>query len=207
MYKEDFGNIPSREKVRYYLEQGFKSNPNKWIIHSYLVGETCKNLAKKIGLDPDIAYACGSLHDIGKGKADSYKDHMIEGYRLLRRDSYFFPARICLTHTFVVRDLRFYEVYSDFGKDKEFLEDYLNSISYTDYDRLIQLVDISIKHEYLGIENRFKELSPYYKDDDFVTFIKGEYFKLEEYFENLAGGKVSDFLPEKDESKFPYTLF
>ena len=66
MYKEGYGNIPNKDKVRCMLDEAFRENPGEWIIHSHVIGKTCEKIAKEIGLDPEIAYAVGCLHDIGK---------------------------------------------------------------------------------------------------------------------------------------------
>ena len=73
-------------------------------------------------------------------------------------------ARICLTHSFSIRDLNSFasiELGNDCTKEEvKFIEDYLSSVQYNDYDRLIQLCDYLSFHDGPAhIEKRFVDIA------------------------------------------------
>lgn len=182
MYKENFGNIPNRDKINYYLRE---DNPNfgKWVRHSYLIGKTARNIARELGMDEDVAYAIGCLHDIGKYDKDKGAKHIINGFNILRSETFFFPARIALTHSFIIKDVNSYSGKMNIGEDdKKFIEDYLYQIEYNDYDKLIQLLDGSIKYEYLGIDERARRTKKKHGDNGYYDVKIKKLKDLEEYF-------------------------
>lgn len=206
MYKEGFGNIPNKDKVRNLLDEAFKKNPGRWIIHSHIVGKTAEKIAKEIGLDPEIAYACGMLHDIGKGYG--YKDlaHMMEGYRGLRFDSYFFPAKIALAHGFVTDDIASYHGENNLSeRDHEFLIAFLKKREITPYERLIILLDNLIGEEYLGLYKRESQRNIEFneKRSERMEILK----KWQSDLENKLQKPIETYLPRPRYYKFPYNLF
>lgn len=193
MYKENFGNIPNRDKINYFLRE---DNPNfgKWVKHSYLIGRTARNIAKELGMDKDIAYAIGCLHDIGKYDKEKGARHIIKGFEILRSETFFFPARIALTHSFIIKDVDSYSGKMNIGqKEKEFIEDYLFQIEYNDYDKLIQLLDGSIKYEYLGIEERARRTIEKHGDNGFYDVKIAKLKELEEYFSRKLKYPIVDY--------------
>lgn len=193
MYKENYGNIPNRDKINYFLRE---DNPNfgKWVKHSYLIGRTARNMAEELGLDPDIAYAVGALHDIGKYDQKKGARHIIKGFELLRSETFFFPARIAMTHSFIVKDVNSYSGKMNIKeKDKKFIEDYLYQIEYNDYDKLIQLLDGSIKYEYLGIEERARRTIEKHGDNGFYDIKIEKLKELENYFAKRLKYSISDY--------------
>lgn len=208
MYKEGYGNIPNRDKVISYLEEGYQNNPGKWILHLWTIGKTAEKMAKELGLDPEIAFACGSLHDIGKSTGNDNAAHFFKGYKILRADSYFFPARIALTHSFQIKNVDAYVgEWNISNTDKEFVEDFLAFNEYNDYDLLIQLLDGLIKYEYLGIENRSEGVKDNHGANPFFEERKVRLYELEEYFESRLSKPIKDYLPNSRWYKFPYSLF
>lgn len=193
MYKENYGNIPNRDKINYFLRE---DNPNfgKWVKHSYLIGRTARNMAEELGLDPDIAYAVGALHDIGKYDKKKGARHIIKGFEILRSETFFFPARIAMTHSFIVKDVNSYSGKMNIKeKDKKFIEDYLYQIEYNDYDKLIQLLDGSIKYEYLGIEEIARRTIEKHGDNGFYDVKIEKLKELENYFAKRLKYSISDY--------------
>lgn len=193
MYKDNYGNIPNRDKIHYYLKE---DNPNfgKWVKHSYLIGKTARNIAIEIGLDPDIAYAIGCLHDIGKYDKKKGARHILKGFELLRSETFFFPARIAMTHSFIIKDVNSYSGKMNIGQeDKKFIEDYLFQIEYNDYDKLIQLLDGLIKYEYLGIEERAKRTREKHGDNGFYAEKIKRLKELETYFQEKLKYRISEY--------------
>lgn len=206
MYKEGFGNMPNKDKVRSILDEAFKKNPGRWIIHSHVIGKTSEKIAKEIGLDPEIAYACGTLHDIGKGYG--YKDlaHMMEGYRALRFDSYFFPAKIALGHGFATDDLDSYHGENNLSdRDNKFMAAYLKKRDLTPYDRLVILLDNLIGEEYLGLEKRESQRNIEFdeKRSSRIEILR----KWQSDLESKLEKPIESYLPRPRYYKFPYNLF
>lgn len=205
MYKENFGNIPNKDKVRNMVDEAFKKNPGKWIIHSHIIGKTTEKIAKEIGLDPEIAYAAGMLHDIGKGYGYEDLSHMMEGYRILRFDSYFFPAKIALTHGFVTDDVGYYHGANNLSdRDYEFLKAYLKKREIGPYEKLVILLDNLIGEKYLGLEKResLRNIAFDEKRLERIEILKNWQNDLESKLEK----PIESYLPRPRYYKFPYNL-
>lgn len=133
----------TRDYAHLLLEDALKLNPGKWGKHSYNVAMAAEQIAKKMGdLDSDKAYIFGLLHDIGRRYGVSHIKHVYDGMLYMEDLGYRDVARICLTHSFPVKNIYSYSGAFDLSTDKlVFLESKLASIEYDDYDRLIQLCD------------------------------------------------------------------
>lgn len=133
----------TRDYAVVLLEDSLKLNPGKWGKHSYNVAGSAEQIAKKIGyLNSDKAYIFGLLHDIGRRYGVSHIKHVYDGMLYMEDLGYPDIARICLTHSFPVKNIYSYNGKLDLSEDKLFfLESRLASIEYDDYDRLIQLCD------------------------------------------------------------------
>ena len=75
-----------------------------WEQHSRSTARAAETIAramKKDQLDPDMAYAVGLLHDIGRVKMKhAGLKHPIFGYEILMEKGLEIPARISMTHTY-----------------------------------------------------------------------------------------------------------
>lgn len=208
MYKEAYGNIPNKDKIVSYLEEGYAQNPGDWILHLWVIGQTAAKIAKEIGLDPDIAFACGALHDLGKSTGAKGAEHFYQSYKILRADSYFFPARIALTHSFQLKNVDSYVGHWNIGEaNKEFVRNFIEKIEYNDYDLLIQVLDGLIKTEYLGIEKRAAGVLKNHGANPYFEKRKEKLYELEEYFQNKLSKPISAYLPKARWHKFPYNKF
>jgi len=138
--------VPSREAADKLLMWAYEQNPGPWVTHSKNVAYAAETIARKCGLDADIAYVCGLLHDIGYY---GYRDgkgrtcHIYLGYELMMQKGYDSVARVCLSHSFANQDIASYG-----GSDMNCSEDeraeintFLTGTTYDDYDKLIQLCD------------------------------------------------------------------
>lgn len=208
MYKEGFGNIPNKDKIISYLEEGHKQNPGEWVLHSWIIGKTAARMADELGLDPDIAFACGALHDYGKSIGAKDAAHFYKGYKILRADSYLFPARIALTHSFQIKNTDAYV--GDWNieeSDKDFVGDFIKYHDYNDYDLLIQLLDGLIKTEYLGIEKRAEGVANNHGKNEYFEARKERLYELEEYFSSKLSKPIEEYLPKPRWYKFPYKYY
>lgn len=131
-------------------------NNGAWIEHSYRVAHLAEQIANLADMDNERAYVLGLLHDIGRRNGDMKARHAIEGYQFLTNIGFNEGARICLTHTFQYKDVEaIYDTWDCTSEEKAFVTEYLNSISYDDYDRLIQLCDaLSLTKEYCYAEKK-----------------------------------------------------
>lgn len=133
--------------------------------HCKSVAEIAATIADKTGvLDNNQAYVMGLLHDCGRIK-DEYALHQyhgIVGFNLMNEMGYSKLARICITHSFVDKQIDL-----DFmphpRKDMLFCQSFLDKIEYDDYDRLIQLADnMNNLGETCTFEQRCQSLSERY---------------------------------------------
>lgn len=205
MYKDGFGNIPNKDKVRNMLDEAFKKNPGDWIIHSHIIGKTSEKIAGELGLDTEIAYAVGALHDIGKGYGYSQMAHMVEGYRILRFESYFYPARIALGHGFVTGDINSYHGEVNItDRDEDFVKKYLNKRELDSYEKIVILLDNLIKDKYLGLEERevLRNTQRTPMREARLEILKSWQDELESKLEK----PIKKHLPRPRYYKFPYNL-
>lgn len=194
MYKKNFGNIPNKDKIHYYLIEDNK-NLGQWVSHSKLIGKSARDIAGEIGLDKDIAYTVGSVHDIGKKNKKTGLSHIMEGFHILRNESYFFPAKIALSHSFIIKDIKAYVGEDNIEKrDRKILENFLITHDYTDYDKLIQLLDNLVTDQYVGLEKKQEILKEKYGK---IPFEKERMEKLKEYeryFQSKLGNPIRFYI-------------
>lgn len=146
----------NRETAEELMKEARRMNDGVWVEHSYNVARLAEKIAEKAGMDKDKAYVIGLLHDIGRRNGTMQARHAIEGYQFLTDLGFEEGARICLTHTFQYKNVEaIYDTWDCTGDEKEFLENYLNEITYTDYDKLIQLCDaLSLATGYCYVEKK-----------------------------------------------------
>ena len=100
--------IPTKQQAEEFLEEGARLNPGPWIAHSKNVALAAKSIAEAAGLDPQIAYILGLLHDIGRRYGMSYMKHSTDGYHFMMEHGFEDVARICLSHSFACKDINTY---------------------------------------------------------------------------------------------------
>lgn len=191
-------HFPTPEQAEELLVQGLKTNPSPWADHCRYVGRAAQIVASHCpGLDPQRAQVLGMLHDIGRQFGPQDMNHIIMGYRFAMEHGMPDVARISLTHSFAIQDATSAAGNWDCPpEDVDMVRRYLDSITYDDYDRLIQLAD------YLGTTVGFSTLEMRMVD---VTLRRGfnEYtldkwraaFRLLNYFEQKMGQPLYPLLP------------
>lgn len=195
-------NIP-RAFAEDLLEKCVAKNPGLWREHSYAVARAAEKIARAVNenaaakteahdstrhlLNPDFAYTCGLLHDIGRQMGHTYIAHVYEGYHFLKNLGYDQLARICLTHSFNLHVIDDYIGKIDISPEQyDELKTLLAATEYDDYDRLIQLLDSTCSAD--GTQNLearmndVKERYGYYPEGKW-----NKNFELKEYFEKLMG--------------------
>ena len=128
-----------------------KINTSSWLSHSLYEARLCEILASRLNLDKDIAFNYGLLHDYGRKYSHNFS-HVTKGFEELI-DLGLRESRACLTHSFI-NDGRFNnneipDVKLDYVNNKEhFNSEYddlsklLRNITYTDYDRILNIADL-----------------------------------------------------------------
>lgn len=184
MYKKKYGNIPNKDKINFYLIED-NENLGPWVTRSKTIGKSAKIIGKEIGLDEDIAFACGSLFDIGKKEKKVGLENNFRSFHILRNETYFFPAKIAISHSFIIKDINSY--LGEINLEEKYINTIKNlllSYSYNDYDKLIQVLDNSITDTYVGIEKKQEILKEKYKKIPFEEERLKKLKEYEKYFEN-----------------------
>ncbi len=190
--------IPTREESIQLLEEGNYLNPGPWKEHSIVVAECAYKIASKCDdMDEEKAYVLGLLHDIGRRFGVTYIAHVIDGYNYLMEFGYDEAARICMTHSFQLKDINEYIGEIDISNsDKDKIINLLDSYEYDNYDRLIQLCDsISMPTGVVDIEIRMNDVKTrygYYPQDKWNKNIE-----LKKYFQDKIGGLEICYIREE----------
>src|SRR5690606_346114 len=99
--------FPGAEEAEQILLEASRRNPGPWVDHSRVTAQAAREVAAHLpGLDTDRAYIFGLLHDIGREAGVYDMRHIMDGYRLMSARGYPAVARICLTHSFPLKDVR-----------------------------------------------------------------------------------------------------
>lgn len=186
------------EQARQELMLAAENNPGPWEQHSESVGENARLIAQKIpGMDPEKAYIMGLLHDIGRRVGVVGIRHLLEGYEYLMEMEEEELADICLTHSFPVKNVGYYEGKKDCTQGQlAFLQAFLNDREYTDYDKLIQLCDaISMPEGACIAEKRFVDVALRHGVQDYTIQRWRGYLELKKYFDTLCGCDIYTILP------------
>lgn len=133
---------PDRETALQLLTWAYAQNPGPWLQHSKNVARAAEAIANACGLNADKAYVLGLLHDIGRYEGVRGLHHVCAGHELMLEKGYPDAARICLSHSFPIKDIASFNGKPDCSQDElQKLQTNLNAMNYDAYDRLIQLCD------------------------------------------------------------------
>lgn len=182
-----------------YLMQGKEKYPGQWVEHSLYVGEAAALIAARLpDIDSDLAKSCGYLHDIGRRFGGLKMMHTLAGYRFMMEEGYPEIARICLTHSFAVKDIiTAVGEWDCTADDYNFVKDYLENTAYTRYDQLIQLCDsLALPEGFTVLERRLVDVSLRYGLDDQTLRRWRGVIEVKEMFERELGGSVYELLPK-----------
>jgi hypothetical protein len=194
--------LPSKEIAEKELEMAGQLNPGPWVEHSINVGLAARYIAEKCpSMDPEKAYVLGALHDIGRrvGIVNVPK-HVYEGYLYAIEKGWDEVAKICMTHSYSLKEDEFVEEVED---EEIFIKEYILECTYDDYDRLIQLCDsLALANGFCMLEKRFIDVARRYGVG--ATSVPGwdSIFEIKEYFEKQMGCSIYDVLPNVKETTF-----
>ncbi|MBZ9687388.1 HD domain-containing protein [Clostridium estertheticum] len=199
--------VPTLEQAIKFIKYAEKSNPGEWIAHSYNVAKAAKSIASEChDLDSDIAYVLGLLHDIGRYEGRVQMHHSVSGYDFLINKGYVDGARIALTHSFVIPDIRVYAGHADCTEEEIiFIKEYLKNTTYNDYDKLIQVCDtLALPDGICLMEKRLLDVVMRYGTNDFTLIKWKNYLGLRDYFSKKIGRSIYKVLDGVVETTFGF---
>lgn len=189
---------PNREKAITELNLAGELNPGPWTKHLHNVANAAELIAKSCGMDSEKAYVCGLLHDIGRRTGIAAVRHIIDGYDYAILQGWSDVARVCLTHSFPVKDID-----ADIGKKDItneqyiFIKNFLDELEYDDYDKLIILCDaLADANGFCVLEKRFIDTTRRYGIYPFSIDRWNKTYEYKEYFEKRIGRSIYYLLPD-----------
>ena len=195
---------PNKDIALQELEIATHLNPGLWIDHSRNVAEAASLIAESCGMNAEKAYVCGLLHDIGRRTGIAQVRHIIDGYDYCMSKGWDEVARICLTHSFPVKDIN-----ADIGKKDisteqfSFIDNYIQNIVYDDYDKLIILCDaLGDAFGFCILEKRFIDTTRRYGIFPFSLDRWNATYTYKEYFEDKTGKSIYSLLPNIEQCIF-----
>ena len=195
---------PKREEAIAMLEKAAEINPGAWTDHSRNVAEMAETIASHCAMDSEKAYVLGLLHDIGRSEYRGWNQmhHVIYGYTMLK-DSYPEAARICMTHSYVTRDIREYGDQNDLmcsEEEQRFIQNYIDGIEYDDYDLLIQLCDsMCLPDGVTTIEKRLVDVGRRYGTNDLDRDRWNGVFAIKDHFDSMCKTNIYLYFREEIE--------
>lgn len=198
-------SIPSHAQAEQILLESESANPGPWVAHSRSAARAAEAIAMHVpGMDSGAAYIMGLLHDIGRRAGVSDMRHIIDGYRWLVSTGFADCARISLTHSFPLKDVRTMRYNWDGStEDMDFIGRFLDGITYTPYDRLIQLCDaLSLPNGNCLIEKRMIDVALRRGINEYTLPKWRAFFDIQHEFEAQMGQSIYAVLPGVVENTF-----
>ena len=180
------------------LQTAYQKNPGPWVEHSRSVAENARRIAEHTDcIDPDTAYTMGLLHDIGRAAGVSGIRHIFDGYDRMIALGQPTIARICLTHSFPLKNIHAFQGSFDCSKQQlAFLQCFLDSCSYDNYDRLIQLCDaLSLPSGACILEKRLVDVALRHGVNDLSLEKWSAFLQLKQHFDRLCRCNLYTLLP------------
>lgn len=186
------------EEAKRELKIAAQRNPGPWEQHSLVSADNARRIAEKVpGMDPEKAYVMGLLHDIGRREGVTGMRHVIDGYDYLMSIHQPELAVICLTHSYASKNAMHFEGKHDCTPEQiAFIQHFLETHEYDDYDKLIQLCDaISLPEGACIMEKRFVDVALRHGVQDYTLLRWRGYIKWKAYFDDLCGCDIYTLLP------------
>lgn len=180
--------LPTIQEAERLLQEADERNPGPWSGHSRVAAQCARKIAALCAdMNPDKAYVVGLLHDIGRRFGPSHLAHVIDGYDYLMGLGYDEAARICVTHSFAIKDIGTYIGSADVTAEQyQLIQSLVRDYPYDDYDRLIQLCDsIALPERATDLATRMDDVEKrygYYPQNK-----REEHFRIKAYFDQKAG--------------------
>lgn len=196
---------PDRITAENELILGGTMNPGPWTDHSRNTARACENIAARVpGMDAEKAYILGLMHDIGRRAGIMQERHIVEGYRYCTEHGWNDAAKICITHSFMIRDIDSAIGDRDTSDvDLAFLTHFLQNAEYNEYDKLVQLCDsLALPSGFCILEKRFVDVCLRYGTHPNTVPRWKAVFAIKKEFDSLVGDSVYGLLPGIETSTF-----
>jgi putative nucleotidyltransferase with HDIG domain len=202
----EFMKIPTLEEAEKLLGEAEKRNPGPWVAHSKNVALAAKCIAEHSNLDAETAYTLGLLHDIGRREGITKMRHTLDGFKFLQNLGFDDAARICITHSFVLKSMAAHEGRWDCSSEElEFLTDFVNTTEFDDYDKLFQLCDaLALAEGICLIEKRIVNVALRVGVNSQTVAKWKALFEVQTYFEQKIGQSIYKVLPGVVETTFGF---
>lgn len=189
--------LPTLEEAKLILKEAEGLNPGPWVSHSENTAQAAKLIAENAGLDGEKAYILGLLHDIGRRVGVTGMRHSIDGYNFCKGLGFDECARICLTHSLPTKNMK--EAFGTWDcdeKEYKFIESFIETVAYDDYDKLIQLCDaLALPEGFVLMEKRMMDVALRHGVHEYTVSKWKKTFELKTYFEKLMGKSIYSILP------------
>jgi len=195
--------VPSLAEAERYLAEAGARNPGPWVAHSRNVARAARAIAERDRrLDPERAEVLGLLHDVGRrsgGPGVADVRHLLDGYYFLRDEGFDGAARVCLTYSFPapIKDTgAFASAWDCPAEERRMVQELLDGVEYTPYDRLIQLCDcLGAATGFWLVEKRLVDVALRLGTNAWTLAKWRAYLGLEREFSAAVGGSVYRLLP------------
>jgi len=185
---------PNMVDAQRLLREAERLNPGPWGNHCRVAARCARKIAEAAGLDGNKAYVLGLLHDIGRRFGRGHLMHVYHGYRYMLGLGFDAVARVCLTHSFQIRDFDTFIGNRDIPEyQQKEIRDLLLEREYDDYDRLIQLCDcLAGSDGVMDMEERMADVRIRYGSYPQEKWDAN--MKLKAYFEEKAGRDIYEIV-------------
>ena len=202
-------NLPAPAQAEALLREAEGRNPGPWADHSRNAALAARLIAERCrGMDAQSAYTLGLLHDIGRYYGVTSMRHVLDGYRHMQERGFPWAARICLTHSFDCKDIESANGEWDCTPEEyAFINQYLQTAVYDDYDRLIQLCDaLATGQGFCLMEKRYVDVAIRRGVTEKTPLKWKAALENLQYFERMTGTPIYRLLPGVAEGTFGFAL-
>lgn len=189
---------PTITEAQEALQAASLTNPGRWIGHCEHAALAARLIAERCpSLDAEKAYILGLLHDIGRWSGVVGERHNYDGYRYCMERGWEDVARICMTHSFMIKDCgSVLGVWDTTPEEDAFMKEYIDNVEYDDYDLLIQLCDnLAYPERLCIIEERLVDVTRRYGVNQYTQERFNKVFEIKERFDAMVGGSIYDNFP------------
>lgn len=181
----------------YVEKRGVDETSGFWLEHSRGAARMAEIVAGRAGMDADLAYAAGLIHDIGRYEgAGTGMYHVLKGYNILNEEGLADLSHFCLTHSFNPK-AKVHEMQIGTDEEYDFVRDFIYAHEYDDYDKLVQLADfMSGGHGVTTVERRFCSVLARHGLRD----ARGDLLallELKRYFDHKCGVNIYELFTEE----------
>jgi len=195
--------VPQIREAYKYINEAEEMNPGAWIDHSVWTAKAASIIASYTReLNSEKAFILGLLHDIGRRNGVFQMRHIIDGYNFMMQEGFPYVARISLTHSYPFKDFNaVFGVYDCSDSEKIFIKNFIETVEFDEYDKLIQLCDsLAFPTGFCILEQRFVDVSLRYSINKYTIPKWKATIQIKEEFEEKIGQSIYKILPGIKES-------